>query len=612
MAGQGTVTVAILGDAKSLKSALNDSDTAIGKFSDKMKSAGKSITAIGATMTAGVTLPIVGIGAAAFTMASDLNESVSKVQVVFGEFAKGTIEWAQSAATSLGMSTQAALEAAGTFGNFLQSMGLAKPAAVGMSEALVELASDLASFNNANPEDVLLALRSGLSGEAEPMRKFGVALSETAVNAKAAEMGLTGVNGELTEGEKIQARFAIIMDQTAMAQGDFARTADGAANKQRILKAEFENTAAVIGQKLMPVGMTLLGWVAQLATAFTNLSPHMQDVVLIGAALAAAIGPLTTIIGGLVTGIGALISPVALIVLGIGALIAAVVYAYTECEWFRDVVDTLIEVAISFGGTLKDFLTPIIEFITAHTDEFRIAAIALGVVVGGVLLVAITAIGVQIAALIVTVTLVVAAVLGFVDILQWLWEKSEGVRNVLGEIASVITGQLVQAFQAWWDIASSVASFIGDTFRPAIDAGRAAIDALRGAFDVLFSAVQNVIDKVHELIGLIPTIPGIPGIGGGGSVGGGKYLPDTKDHKQTRDAGGPVTAGMSYMIGLNRKPEIFTPGASGFVTPLSASGGGNVFHITGSKQDADAIATAVRQVLLRTGKRNGRNPLDLD
>ena len=104
-----------------------------------------------------------------------------------------------------------------------------------MSTGLVQLAADLASFNNLNPEEVFLKLQSGIVGEVEPMRALGVNLSAAAVNAKALQMGLVNANGELTEQAKIMARYALIMEQTGNAQGDFARTSDGLANSTRIL-----------------------------------------------------------------------------------------------------------------------------------------------------------------------------------------------------------------------------------------------------------------------------------------------------------------------------------------------------------------------------------------
>ena len=92
-------------------------------------------------------------------LASDFNESLSKTRIVFGESSKAVEDFASTAAKSLGMSKGAALEATSTFGNFLQALGTARAPATDMSIAMVKLAGDLASFNNASPEEVLLALR---------------------------------------------------------------------------------------------------------------------------------------------------------------------------------------------------------------------------------------------------------------------------------------------------------------------------------------------------------------------------------------------------------------------------------------------------------------------
>src|SRR3990167_2979634 len=158
-------------------------------------------------------------------------------------------------------------------------MGTGKKPATDMSMAMVTLAGDLASFNNASPEDVLLALRSGLSGESEPMRRFGVALSETAVKAKAMEMGIEGVDGVLTEAQKVQARYAIIMAQTSMAQGDFARTSDGMANKERILAAKMDDLKTKFGQVLLPIKMLVADGVIKLIDALPKLKAAFDGLM---------------------------------------------------------------------------------------------------------------------------------------------------------------------------------------------------------------------------------------------------------------------------------------------------------------------------------------------
>jgi len=240
--------------------AATQAEGARGKLGGLGSALGSIATIASGFVVAQGLMKIPGILGGAVDAASDLNESLSKVQVVFGEGAGEVEKWADGAANAMGQSKQAALEAAGTFGNFLQAMGQTPAVAKDMSLTMVQLAGDLASFNNANPEEVIVALRAGLSGEAEPMKKFGVALSEAAVSAKAAQMGIAPLGATLTEQQKIAARYAIILDQTKTAQGDFARTADGAANKQRILAATAEDLSAKIGQKLLPAKIALMGF----------------------------------------------------------------------------------------------------------------------------------------------------------------------------------------------------------------------------------------------------------------------------------------------------------------------------------------------------------------
>ena len=107
-----------------------------------------------------------------------------------------------------------------------------------MSGSLVQLAADLASFNNQNIEDVLVSLRSGMAGEAEPMRRLGADVSAARVEMELMEMGVEKVNGKFTESQKVMGRYRAIMEDTSTAQGDFERTSGGLANQQRILAAE--------------------------------------------------------------------------------------------------------------------------------------------------------------------------------------------------------------------------------------------------------------------------------------------------------------------------------------------------------------------------------------
>jgi hypothetical protein len=271
----------------------------------KLEARGKAIgTAwkIGAGVVATAALVKLGqLSKEAVQDASALGETVNKVGVVFEDEADKVLAFGETAAKSLGQSKNGALSAAAGFGLFFDAAGLASDAAADMSLELVGLASDMASFNDADPSEVIDNLRSGLSGESEPLRKFGVFLNEAAVAAKAAELGLQGVNGKLTDGEKIQARYAIILEQTTKQQGDFARTSDSLANKQRTQAALYEDASAALGEGLLPAQLAMteamvsaapaVAAIAQgvggLVKSFTDLPGPMQ--ALIGA---------TTILGG--------------------------------------------------------------------------------------------------------------------------------------------------------------------------------------------------------------------------------------------------------------------------------------------------------------------------
>ena len=191
--------------------------------------------------------------------ASAAEEATSKVGVVFGESSDAVLQFADNATEAFGQSSNQALEATGTFGNLFRAVGLAEDQSADFATTLTGLASDLASFNDTDVDDALTALRSGLVGETEPLKRFGVNLNEATLKAKALELGLSDGKATLDSAAKAQAAYSLILEQTSLAQGDFARTADGLANSQRTLAAEFENAKTEIGQGLLPVASELVG-----------------------------------------------------------------------------------------------------------------------------------------------------------------------------------------------------------------------------------------------------------------------------------------------------------------------------------------------------------------
>ena len=186
-------------------------------------------------------------------VASDLQEVQNVVDVTFGEKGAAAVEdFAKKAAGSFGMSELSAKKFTGTMGAMLKSMNLDDAAVQDMSLALTGLAGDMASFYNLDAEEAFSKLRSGISGETEPLKQLGINMSVANLEAYALSQGINTAWKEMSAAEQATLRYQYIMQATADAQGDFARTSDGYANQQRILQLNLENLSATIGSKVLP------------------------------------------------------------------------------------------------------------------------------------------------------------------------------------------------------------------------------------------------------------------------------------------------------------------------------------------------------------------------
>ena len=285
MAGERTFVVKfisdVLGATKGIKKVGDDLGT-LGKqvdsgFGQKFKSVMPSFKTF--AIAGSAAFSAVSVGAyKAIQSASDLAESQSKVGVVFGDSAKQVEDFAKSSATSFGITKQAALEATGTYGNLFQAFGVGQGQAAEMSTTLVGLAADLASFNNTTVDDAILALRSGLSGETEPLKRYGIAINDVRLKEEARNMGLYSGKGALDITAKTQAAYALILKDSTLAQGDFERTSGGLANQQRILKAQLSDVTAQIGSVMIPAFLGAVSFINDsMLPAFRDFGNALQE-----------------------------------------------------------------------------------------------------------------------------------------------------------------------------------------------------------------------------------------------------------------------------------------------------------------------------------------------
>ena len=255
-----TLTINIVGDPSSASRAFkrvgDDADRTGKRMTGFATVSSKGFTRIGAAATGMGALASGAIGLMAKSMvtaASDISESLSKNEELFGKHAQEIEAFSDRSAKAFGLSKQSVLEYTGVFGNLFRGMDFGRKKSADMSQDLTRLAANLASFNNTSVEDALEALRSGLVGESEPLRKFGVNLNDASMKAILLKRGIIDNTKEaLTPHQKAVAAIALTYKQTEAAQGDFKRTQDGVANQTKILKARIADLGAELGEKMLP------------------------------------------------------------------------------------------------------------------------------------------------------------------------------------------------------------------------------------------------------------------------------------------------------------------------------------------------------------------------
>jgi len=363
----------IVADSSGVKKGVAEANAGVSGFKSSVtQNAALIKTALAGAVVAGF--------AVAIKAAADLGESQNKANVIFGESVKSVNAFASSAAEGFGLAKAEALEGAASFGAMFDSARLAEDESAKMSVTMSQLAGDMASFNNQDPSEMLERLRSGLAGEAEPLRRFGVFISEARVQTEAYRLGLAQVGEELTDAQKIQARYSIILKDTTKQQGDFARTlGESLPNQLRVLRAEFINIAASIGQVLLPAAL-------EVVKVFRALLGFLADNKQVVAALLAAflaykaltfLPPLLLSIAGGLEAIGAAGASTA--ILGLAARLSAIGVSATAAGVGALYLATSVETANQSVSKLRP-----IDSYTAAQIKAQLATVKVGDSIVGV------------------------------------------------------------------------------------------------------------------------------------------------------------------------------------------------------------------------------------
>ena len=479
------------GFSKDLEKQVGDAADNAGK-----KGGGKVADAFGKAAKAGLAIGAVAIGAFAanaVSQASNLGESINAVNVTFGDAAAGVLKLGEDAATAVGLSNSEFNGLAVQFSAFATTVAGEGGNVSGTLDDLTTRSADFASVMNIDVKDAAGIFQAGLAGETDGLKKFGIDLSGAAVEAYAMANGIGEAGRELTEQEKVQARYGALMEQTAKTQGDFANTSGSFANQQRILKAQFADMSAEVGAVLIPIMSSLfsilLAALPTVKAAFLGVFDAVKAVIgFIGDNRAAVIAGLTAfaiVVGTVLVPMFiawataasasaiatiAAAAPLVLIGVAIAAVAAGLVWAYQNVDIFRNAIDAV-------ASFLTDVLWPAIQ--TAFQGALNVVTSVIGAIVP----------------IIETAFSVIAAVVTtYITIVRTIIEVYWAV------ISAVITTAMsiiVPVIETAWAVISTVIGVAMDIIRVAIEVAWTIISTVVTTY---VNIVRTVIETVFGLL----------------------------------------------------------------------------------------------------------------
>jgi len=326
------LNVLLTASTKGFDRELNNATKKLDKFARSARDAAKKAT----IALAGIS----GVSVYFIKAASDAQELNNVVNKTFGSMASDINSWANTLSKQVGRSRYQLRQFAGTAGAMLKPMVGSTEQAAEMSKTIAQLAVDMGSFFNVADEEAFAALRAGLVGETEPLRRFGIVLTEAQLQAYALAEGIGKSVREMTEAEKVTLRYNYILDRTADLHGDARDTANGFQNLLKGLSGDIRNIAEDYGVRLLPAAEEVLRNVRDLVRWFGDLDDKTKNnIIRIGAITSVILGAVVAF-GLLVTAASAVVKGIVLlggifgiitspIVLGIGLIAAGAALLYT-------------------------------------------------------------------------------------------------------------------------------------------------------------------------------------------------------------------------------------------------------------------------------------------
>lgn len=339
--GLAQINIRFKANLEELSSQLQNAQREIKKQGEQMQQYGK-------TLSTYVTLPILAAGTAAFSMAADFEDALGATDQTFKKSSTTVQKWAEGLPTYFGIAKKEALEYSNMMGSMLKNIGgLTEREAAKQSSKLIELAGDLTAMYGGTTADAVRALTGALKGNNTMLDNYGMAANDAMVKTKAMEMGLLKQGQTMTLATKQAATLALIYEQSAAAQGQAAREADGASGSMRAFKTELQNLGTEFGQVLLPVVTEAIGVLNGFMKQIAATDSEQKKWIVGIAAVAAAVGPVLVVFGSFMAAVPNIIS-------GFKTIRTAVIAMNTAFMTNPIVAVTVVIAALAASAVLLD------------------------------------------------------------------------------------------------------------------------------------------------------------------------------------------------------------------------------------------------------------------
>nr|WP_312578217.1 hypothetical protein [Sedimentibacter sp.] len=246
-----------------------------GQFNGFSKTIGAGLKIAAASV---VVKGLVDFGKESLQVASDLQEVQNVVDVTFGKMSSEVNDFSSNALKQFGLSELSAKKFTSTMGAMLKSSGLTGQTVTDMSIEVAKLTADMASFYNLDSEEVFSKIRSGLSGETEPLKQLGINMSVTNMEAYAMSKGINKAWKEMNQAEQTLLRYNYLLSVTGDSQGDFARTSGSWANQTKLLKEQWKEFMGLIGNFLVKILLPIVKALNQLLEILINVTKEIGKI----------------------------------------------------------------------------------------------------------------------------------------------------------------------------------------------------------------------------------------------------------------------------------------------------------------------------------------------